>query len=1005
MTEAEPTLTVPDLLRVRALDDPEKTAIRQEDATVLTFAQWEARSNAVAHALVERGIRPGDRIGMTFGDHGWVDFAVCWIGAQKAGGVAVPIPARLAPVQAERMLEHCDAAALIGGVAPAGFGGWSAGMSDLDGAAAAPPDVRVDPADLAQILYTSGTTGTPKGVAASHANLTHGRQARPRSRPYAHSRCFLHAFPIGTNAGQMMLLDTLVAEPFALAAAGFDAERFCRLIAEHGAGTVFLVPSMAIDLLGSGALERHDVSGVVLVSSSAAALPPAIANGLARAFPEATIVNYYTSTEAVPARTTMIVDPERPASVGWAANGEDLMIADEDGAPLPPGQTGEVWLRSAAPQRSYYDDPAATAEVFRPGWIRMGDLGYLDAEGFLYLVDRDSDVIKSGGLKVSTLQIEAALYEHPAVAEAAVVGVPHPVMGSVPAAVVVPRSPIDPDEVRAFLRERLARAEVPSRIAVAEALPKNDLGKVLKREVVALLDAPAPTTAPLSKTEAALAKVWKRILRTRTVGPGDDFFALGGDSLSATRLAVLAGEEFGVDMPVSLIFDRPRLAGQSAWLDAREPGSSPARRSAPDMTADPDRPPLSSLQEYFLRWIHETPEPRAVSAVHAAVRISGELDLDTLAASVHELARRHPSLRTVFTIDGDRYGAGVLPDAWPEVVTLSAIGTTSAEREQEARRLADTELGRPFDITAGPLARVIVIELGPGDHVLVVGVHHLVFDGWSMGVVLRELGLIYSAFSEGATTPLAPLPVACADVLAWARQQWPDTRTYWSKHLDGAPDSLTPLGGRRLTQRYTARSLSLDIPTGPAHALRTAAADQGATTFMALATCWTAVLSRWTGAHDIVLMSPVPGRTRPEHASVVGCLVQSLLIRVDAAGDPTFEQLLARVRTSVLNAVEHQFYPYEEFSRAIRDPAWFRFDTWGEGARVPGLDSQPFPLPRELMFDWPLPEGRPDLSVPELALTEQPDGTFSGALVYNHRAYDIEAVEELAQAFLDEVAL
>jgi len=336
MTEAEPALTVPDLLRVRALDDPEKTAIQQEDSTTLTFAQWETRSNAVAHALVAGGIRPGDRVGMTFGDHDWIDFAVCWTGAQKAGGVAVPVPARLAPVQAERMLEHCDAAALIGGVAPAGFGGWSAQPAELDGTAATPPDVRIDPADLAQILYTSGTTGTPKGVAASHANLTHGRRPRPRSRPYAHSRCFLHAFPIGTNAGQMMLLDTLVARPFALAAAGFDAERFCRLIAEHGAGTVFLVPAMAIDLLGSGALDRHDVSGVVLVSSSAAALPPAIAAGLARAFPAATIVNYYTSTEAVPARTTMIVDPERPASVGWAANGEDsfaLLDGNYDATP------------------------------------------------------------------------------------------------------------------------------------------------------------------------------------------------------------------------------------------------------------------------------------------------------------------------------------------------------------------------------------------------------------------------------------------------------------------------------------------------------------------------------------------------------------------------------------------------------------------------------------------------------------------------------------------------
>ncbi|HET9168256.1 MAG TPA: AMP-binding protein [Actinospica sp.] len=984
-------LAVPELLAARTLDDPEKVAIRQEDSATLTFAEWDARSNAVAHALLERGVRRGDRIAMTFGEDRWIDYATCWIGVQKAAGVAVPISARSAAVQSARMLEHCGASGIIGS-ASSGFRGWSAVMEELDGPTE-PPDVRVDAGDLAQILYTSGTTGTPKGVSASHANLTFGRQAHPRTRPYAHSNYFLHAFPIATNAGQMMLIDTLVARPTALAAAGFEADRFAQLIEQFEVGTVFVVPSMAIDLLGSGALERHDVASVALVSSSAAALPPAIATGLARAFPAATIVNYYTSTEAVPARTTMIVDPDRPASVGWAANGEDLMIADENGDPLPAGETGEVWLRSPAPQRGYYGDPQASAAVFRPGWVRMGDLGYLDADGFLYLVDRESDVIKSGGLKVSTLQIEAALYEHPAVAEAAAVGVPHPVMGSVPAAAVVPRGRLDVNELRAFLAERLARAEVPTRIALVDSLPKNDTGKVLKREVLKTLNAPVHATAALtSPTEVELGKVWRRILRARSVGPADDFFALGGDSLSATRLAVAVGDAFGLDIPVKTVFDRPRLTDQAAWIDARRE-SGAQHIAETDAAVDPERPPLSSLQEYFLRWMYELPEPRVVSAVHAAVRISGGLDLAALTASVRELARRHSSLRTVFTVDDGDYGARVLPDVLPEIVTLH--GT-----EEDARRLANAELERPFDITAGSLARFVVVRMAPDDHVLAVGVHHLVFDGSSMGVLLRELGLVYAALAAGEPSPLAPPPAGPADVFAWARRQWPTTRKYWTEHLNGAPDALTPLSGRRVTHRYTARSLNIEVPAEQAAVLRAAAADGGATMFMAVAACWIATMAAWTGQSDIVLMSPVPGRTRPEHESVIGCLVQSLLIRVDADGDPGFEELLARVRAGVLSAVEHQFYPYEQYSRAIPDPCWFRYDTWGEGARVPGLDSRPFPLPRELMFDWPLPEGRPDSSVPELALTAQPDGSLSGALVYNHRAYDAEAIEDLARAFL-----
>src|SRR6266545_2464157 len=208
----------------------------------------------------------------------------------------------------------------------------------------------------------------------------------------------------------------------------------------HRAGTVFVVPSMAIDLLNSGAHRRHDLSGVLLLSSSAAALPPAVAAALAEAFPDATLVNYYTSTEAAPAETTMVLDPTRPGSEGRPTNPGDLAVLDEAGDPVPAGAVGEVWLRSPTAPRAYHGDPDGSAATFRRGWVRMGDLGHLDEEGYLFLVDRDGDVITSGGLKVSTLQVEAALYEHPAVAEAAVLGVPHPVLGSAVAAAVVPRA-------------------------------------------------------------------------------------------------------------------------------------------------------------------------------------------------------------------------------------------------------------------------------------------------------------------------------------------------------------------------------------------------------------------------------------------------------------------------------------------------------------------------------------------------------------------------------------
>ncbi len=226
----------------------------------------------------------------------------------------------------------------------------------------------------------------------------------------------------------------------------------------------------------------------MLFGSTAAVLPPAVASGLAAALPSATIVNYYTSTEAAPAQSSVIFDPERPAALGKVVAGGALRVCDDDGRPCPAGVTGAVWLRCAGAARSYHDDPAATGHVFRDGWTRMGDIGYLDDDGYLYLVDRESDVIKSGADKVSTVAVEAALHEHPEIIEAAVLGLPDPVLGMTPAAALVATRPLRLAEVRGFLATRLAGHEQPSRIVHVDELPRNAGGKVVKHRLRALFD-------------------------------------------------------------------------------------------------------------------------------------------------------------------------------------------------------------------------------------------------------------------------------------------------------------------------------------------------------------------------------------------------------------------------------------------------------------------------------------------------------------------------------------
>ncbi|MEU5034004.1 class I adenylate-forming enzyme family protein [Streptomyces rubiginosohelvolus] len=545
-TAVPPPRSLPALLDLRAATDPGRTALICGSHS-LTFGAWRDRSSALAAGLRDRGLRPGARVVLRYGSGDWIEYVVAYCAVLRAGCVAVPLSDRQSPATSAHVLADSGATALLhpgGAVLPPELlpaGVWSATEEEIGaeagtgagsgtqvgpgaeagtragsgtqvgpgaeagtGSGAGPatdhglPDPP-DPVALAQILYTSGTTGTPKGVTATHANLVHGCTSDERRRPLRHSRHFLHAFPVGTNAGQTMLVNALDSAATAVAAPQFTPGRFARLIEEYGIGSVFLVPAMAIELLGSQAARRYATDTVRLVGSTAAALPGPVALGLARAFPRAQVVNYYTSTEAAPAQITLLFDPDRPDSPGRPADLRDLRITAPDGTPLPPGEPGEVWLRSPTAPRAYLDGAGSGAaavrgpanggpEVFRGRWVRMGDLGRVDEDGYLHLLDRERDVIKSGAHKVSTLQVEDALHAHPAVADAAAFGVPHPVLGAVVAAVVVPRGELTVPALRTFLLDRLAAHELPARLLFRPSLPRNEGGKILKRELRLLLD-------------------------------------------------------------------------------------------------------------------------------------------------------------------------------------------------------------------------------------------------------------------------------------------------------------------------------------------------------------------------------------------------------------------------------------------------------------------------------------------------------------------------------------
>ncbi|MCX5394956.1 class I adenylate-forming enzyme family protein [Streptomyces sp. NBC_00094] len=1012
-TTAPPAATtVPELLDARATEHPDHTALQVVGGGELSYRRWREEALRAAVGIAAAGVVPRDRVVLRFSNTRWERYAVGFLAVQYAGAVPVPVREDLSESDAAALAALAEAGTVLtdGGL-PAVPGLVELRLDALLAAHPEPPAEpphRVGPADPAQVIGTSGTTGAPKGVVAAHGNLTAGLTAHPRRRAYAHSRHALHAFPIGTNAGQVMLLNALTAAPTTLSLPRFDADRFGIAVEKFGVGTAFLVPSMVIELVNAGTAGRYDLGSLRLVNSSAAALPVPVAAALAAALPDATLVNTYTSAEASPAQISTVVDTRRPGSLGRPADPRDLRILDADGLPLPAGQVGEVWLRQPGPPRGYLGAAGQSAQVFRDGWVRMGDVGRLDPDGYLYLVDRETDVIKSGALKVSTLRIEEALHEHPAVADAAALGLPHPVMGAVPVAVVVAGpGGLDLDELRLFLSARLSRPELPVRILLAGDLPRNPSGKVVKHRLRPLFDVAAestgPAVAPATPTELRLAGLWRRLLGRPVTDVAAEFFALGGDSFRAVQLATGISGEFGIRAGTAVIFERPSLRAQAAWVDhpdrrlASADGASAGTETVTPylaaLRAQPHVVALTSQQENFFRWMADAPG-RDAGVVTALFRVADRLEPETLGRALTEVVRRHPALRTRFEAVGDGVVRAVL-DEEPRVrITLTrAPGATDAE--VDALLLAERD--RHSDLARDPMTRLLVVSRSETDHVVLVATHHMVSDGWSVGVLLTDLGVFYSALRRGRSAPPARSGPGYQELVDWANAHWPASRAHFETALAGAPEAVEPFAGLRAVDEVLTTAHEFEVSAPLAHALRARAAELGATPFLAVTAAWTGLLASRSGHPDLVVMTPVPGRPRPDAERTVGCLVQSLLLRVDTSGGPGFAELVDRLRVVYSEALDHQLYPFAEFSPSVPFAAWLRYEAWAAPAHLPGLACEPWELPRGNTVPWPLPGG--DRSVPELTVVEQPDGGLRCWLQYNALAFDLPVITELAEEF------
>ncbi|HST58657.1 MAG TPA: amino acid adenylation domain-containing protein, partial [Longimicrobium sp.] len=679
------------------------------------------------------------------------------------------------------------------------------------------------------------------------------------------------------------------------------------------------------------------------------------------------LANNYGPTECTVVATSGVVEAEgaRAPSIGGPIENTRVYVLDAGLRPLPVGVPGELCIGGAQVARGYLNRPALTAERFVPDpfsstpgarLYRSGDKVRWLADGTIEYLGRLDEQVKVRGFRIELGEVEAVLRREPGVADCVVVAREDAGQKRLVAYVV---GGADAESLRASMRRSLPEYMVPAAFVALDALPLTPNGKLDRKA----LPAPDPGAAagaylaPRTPAEEVLCGILADLLRVERVGVRDNFFALGGHSLLATRVVSRIRETFGVELPLRALFDGATVAELAGLVDGlREAALPPLPTVVP--VERTGALPLSFAQERL--WFLDQLEAGGASYnIPAGVRISGALDAGALERALGEIVRRHETLRTVLPRVNGVPAQVVVPFAGFALPAEDVQAGDDAAREAHVRRRAAEEGARPFDLAAGPLFRASLLRLADDEHVLLLCMHHVVSDGWSMGVLFRELSSLYAAFAGGADSPLPALPVQYADFAVWQHQHLRGDAlerqlAYWRGQLAGAPALLELPADRPrpAVQSYRGAQQSVVLSAGLLARLQALGRREGATLYMVLLGAFQVLLSRYAGTADVVVGSPIAGRTRHEVEELIGFFVNLLVLRTDLSGTPDFREVLRRVRRATLGAYEHQDVPFEKLvaelapERSLSHAPLFQVlftvqEGDGAGLDVPGLRTAP----------------------------------------------------------------
>ncbi|MFD0269095.1 amino acid adenylation domain-containing protein [Streptomyces sp. NPDC127106] len=867
------------------------------------------------------------------------------------------------------------------------------------------------PHELAYVIFTSGSTGRPKAVGVEHgAMAAHAAAARERFGITARDRVLaFSSFSFDASLDQLLTAlgcgACLVIRP--------DEQwlpaRIPELVERVGITALNLPPTYWNELAFSlTARSAAALAGLRLLILGGEAVPAgALAAWTARA-PHVRVVNAYGPTETTVTATTYDVagtDGEgAPAGaripIGRPLGARRAYVVDAHGELAPDGEPGELLIGGPELARGYLGQPALTAERFLPDpyggtggrLYRTGDLVRRLPSGELEFLGRTDDQVKIRGFRIELGEVEAVLAQCPGVAAAAVAvgtdaqGGPALTGYVVPTSYVVPAAGSDgpdataPAALRAFCAARLPQHAVPADFVTLDALPVNASGK-LDRTALPAVRPDAPVTpgtpgsvrdraaggaefaAPRDATEQVVADIWAEVLGVDRVGIDDGFFDLGGHSLLATMAVSRIAERLGREVELRTLFENPRIREFGPLVAAaRQSGGAavvPVDRSGPL--------PLSFAQErmWFLDRMSDTGDEYVL---WYSWRLRGPLDRSAWQGALDDVVARHEALRTALAEEDGRPVQRVLPRAavpllWqPAPPGTDPAGADPAARQALVREQAVRYATRRFDLAGPPLLRAGVWELAPEDHVAVIAFHHAATDGWSKDIVIGELSACYAARLAGVPHGLPPVPVQYGDFAVWQRERLAGEAlerqlAYWEGTLAGVPVLELPTDRPR-PAGWSGRgaAVEIDLPRAWEAGLDELARRSGASRFMVLLAVVQIVLARWSGQQDVAVGTPVAGRGQVELERLVGLLVNTVVLRGDLSGEPSFVEYLGRVREAVLGAFDHQEVPFErlvEQLRPERDPSrnplfQVMFDVQESaagGPRVEGLDAEHFPLP------------------------------------------------------------